>query len=133
MRLLVRSADGAILAASNTNGWQVPSFAQIVDVLGDAETYAWPNGDPTRCLWSGSAIIANPACQDLAADNARIADIESNIASATIGSNPPITFAQAKAMTLAQWNTWWGNNVTNAAQAIGALKWVTLIEIRKLM
>lgn len=65
------------------------------------------------------------------AESTRKSEIDGQIGTTTIGSNPAITFAQAKAMTIAQWNTWWGNNVTTAAQAIGALKWIALIVIRR--
>ena len=60
MKLLVRTATGEILAASNLGNWSVPSGMQIVDTFGDAETFAWPhNKGPTSSKWNGVTIVAN--------------------------------------------------------------------------
>jgi hypothetical protein len=62
MKLLVGSIARSINDASNLGAWQLPAGFEIVEVAGDAETYAWPNGAPTRCKLDGSnAVIADPA------------------------------------------------------------------------
>lgn len=107
------SRDGA----NKVNGlYAVPQPGYATELLadGDPEVNGYLNPPPTP-------------------EQVRLQDIDSNVAGATIGASPAITFAQAKAMTFAQWNTWWGNNVTTAAQAIVALKWIALIVIRKVL
>jgi hypothetical protein len=62
MKLLVHRTTRAIHDASNLGAWQVPPAFEVVEVPGDAETFAWPNGHPTRCLLDASgAIVGNPA------------------------------------------------------------------------
>jgi hypothetical protein len=60
------------------------------------------------------------------AEAARKSSIESAIASDT-------TVASLKAMTNAEFDTWWAANVTNAAQAINVLKRVTRVVIRRVL
>jgi hypothetical protein len=43
------------------------------------------------------------------------------------------TVAALKAMTNAEFDTWWAANVTNAAQAINVLKRVTRVVIRRVL
>lgn len=43
------------------------------------------------------------------------------------------TIASLKAMTNAEFDTWWAANVTNAAQAIGVLKRVTRVVLRRVL
>lgn len=43
------------------------------------------------------------------------------------------TIAQLKAMTAAEFDTWWAANVTTAAQAITVLKRIARLVIRKLL
>lgn len=62
MKLFVHTANRTIHAASNLGAWQVPEGFEVVAVPGDAETFAWPNGHPTRCkLDAANSIVANPA------------------------------------------------------------------------
>ena len=60
------------------------------------------------------------------AEEARKAGVD-----AAIGADA--TIAQLKAMTAAEFDTWWAANVTNAAQAINVLKRVTRVVIRRLL
>jgi chitodextrinase len=72
-----------------------------------------------------SALEAfDPATVD--ADEARQADIEAAIQGDS-------TVAALKAMTNAEFDTWWAANVTNAAQAINVLKRVTRVVIRRVL
>lgn len=43
------------------------------------------------------------------------------------------TLAQLKAMTSAEFDTWWSANVTNASQAIAVLKRLARLVIRRLL
>jgi hypothetical protein len=43
------------------------------------------------------------------------------------------TIAQLKAMTSAEFDTWWSANVTTAAQAINVLKRVTRVVLRRVL
>lgn len=66
----------------------------------------------------------NPAA--IPAKQVRDADIDTAIAGDSV-------VAQLKAMTTAEFDTWWAANVTTAAQAINVLKRVTRLVIRKLL
>jgi hypothetical protein len=66
----------------------------------------------------------NPAA--IPAKQVRDADMDTAIAGDTV-------VAQLKAMTSAEFDTWWAANVTNAAQAIGVLKRLARVVIRKLL
>jgi hypothetical protein len=45
----------------------------------------------------------------------------------------PKTIAELKAMSAAEYSAWFDQNVTTAAQAIGVLKRLTLVIIRRLL
>ena len=62
MKLLIHTQARTIHEASNLGGWQVPPGFEILDVPGDADTFSWPNGGPTRCVVdSGNSILPNPS------------------------------------------------------------------------
>lgn len=79
-----------------------------------------------QALWDAAAATI-PARQ---AEDARIADIDTQIAADTFG-NPAVTIHQLAAMSFADFNTWWNSNVTNAAQAIQVLKRLTYFTLRR--
>lgn len=64
--------------------------------------------------------------QAAAPERARAAAIDSAIAGDT-------TLAQLKAMTTDEFDTWWGANVTNLAQANTVLKRLARVVIRRLL
>lgn len=62
MKLLIHSINRTIHDASNLGAWQVPTDFEVVEVEGDAETFLWPNGGPTRCKVDVDlTIIPDPA------------------------------------------------------------------------
>lgn len=112
----------------------MPSFAIVVDFAGDADVYPWPNGDPCRCLWTGSAIVANPALADLAAINSRIATDESERVSCKQDASIIALINQTKA----EWISWVTANfpsITTAGERtrLGTLFWVVAIAVRRLV
>lgn len=78
--------------------------------------------------WSVVALDAATiaANQAAAVERERVEAIEGTIAADS-------TVAQLKAMTNAEFDTWWAANVTNAAQAINVLKRVARIVIRRVL
>lgn len=90
------------------DGVPVP-FTAEEEAARDAEEAAWSAEQPA-----------------LEAEAARKAAIEDVI-------QADATIAQIKAMTTAEFDTWWTANVTNAAQAINVLKRVTRVVIRRLL
>jgi hypothetical protein len=70
-------------------------------------------------------VIAGPQ-PDNRAELTRLSQVDS-----AIGNDS--TVASLKAMTNAEFDTWWAANVTNAAQAINVLKRVTRVVIRRLL
>lgn len=60
------------------------------------------------------------------ADDLRVAAIEATIAADT-------TLAQLKAMTNAEFDTWWASNITNSAQGNAALKRVARVVLRRVL
>ncbi len=72
------------------------------------------------------------AAQDAAeqAEAGRLAAIDAANAGFAFGGQ---TLAQLKAMTNAQFDTWWAANVTNAAQAIAVLKLVARALLRRVL
>ena len=61
MKLLIDKATGAILDASDLGAWQVPAFAEILDWSGNAESFVWPGGSPTRSQVTDGRVVSNPA------------------------------------------------------------------------
>lgn len=62
MRLLVHTVNRTIHDAQNTGTWQVPPGFEVVELEGDADTFPWPNGHPTRAMLDASGqVVANPA------------------------------------------------------------------------
>jgi hypothetical protein len=59
---LVDKRTRDILDASAVGNWQVPSFAEIVDFVGDAEAFPWPHPNgPSACRLVAGAVVANAA------------------------------------------------------------------------
>lgn len=63
--------------------------------------------------------------------DARLAAIDNSIAAGTIGSTQPATIAQLKAMSAAEYSTWFDANFGTAATLITLLKRLLLIVIRR--
>lgn len=63
---------------------------------------------------------------DLAAAQAKVASFDTAI-------NTDTLIQQFKAMSAAEFDAWWDGNVTNAAQAIGVLKRLCKIIIRRIL
>lgn len=82
-----------------------------------------PEEETARDAEEAAVAAAEPA---QAAEAARKAGID-----AAIGGDT--TIASLKAMTSAEYDTWWAANVTNAAQAIGVLKRVCRVVIRRVL
>ena len=76
MKLLIHATTREILDASNTGDWQVPAFAEVLDVVGDAESFAWPSGEAARCRLTVAGLVEAipgvPTKQD--ADDAAVLD-----------------------------------------------------------
>jgi hypothetical protein len=91
--------------------------------------------NPIRAYVQGDALPAEAAIDQaaIAADTIRENAIDSNIASTSVGAIQPATITQLQAMTVAQYGAWFDANFTTAAQAIGLLKRLTLIVIRRLL
>jgi hypothetical protein len=66
-------------------------------------------------------------------EDTRIAAIDGAIAANTFGTVTPKTVAELKAMSAAEYSAWFDLNVTTPAQAIGVLKRLTLVIIRRLL
>ena len=65
MKLLIRTSDRAIHDASDVGAWRAgqtpgdggyPVTLEVVDVPGKAETFAWPNGMPSRCRLAANGL-----------------------------------------------------------------------------
>lgn len=61
MKVLLNAATNAINDASNVGAWAAPEGFVIAEVDGDAETYQWPGGHPTRCVLVDGQIALSPA------------------------------------------------------------------------
>ena len=90
------------------NGVPTPMTAQE-EAARDAEEAAWLAGEPARV-----------------AERTRLESLDT-----AIGNDGVIQ--TLKSMTAAQFDTWWDANVTNAAQAIGVLKRLVKLVIRRLL
>lgn len=89
-------------------------------------------GDALPSLQSLSDPVAWQAMLDAqTSDATRLAAIDSAIAAATVGTVTPQTIAQLKAMTAAQFGTWFDANFTTAAQCIALLKALVRVLIRR--
>lgn len=81
-------------------------------------------------VWTQQWVVSNLSPEQVAekqaaaTEAARVAAVD-----AAIGSD--VVVASLKGMTNAQFDQWWGANVTNAAQAITVLKRIARIVIRK--
>jgi ABC-type methionine transport system permease subunit len=91
--------------------------------------------NPIRAYVVGDVIPVEAAIDQaaIAADTVRENAIDSNIAATSVGAIQPATITQLQAMTVAQYSAWFDANFTTAAQAIGLLKRLTLIVIRRLL
>jgi hypothetical protein len=98
----------------------------VVVIVAGNPVRAYVQGDPTP-----AEAFVDPAV--VAADTVRENAIDSNIASTSVGAVQPATILQLQAMTVAQYSAWFDANFTTAAQAIGLLKRLTLIVIRRLL
>lgn len=95
MYVLVERATRKVLDASNAVPWAVdPERSDVVDIAGaDENTYAWPNGDRTRCLCSEAGeITGDPAWVDV--DDLRDAYVAAK--AAIVEFNATSTLATAK-------------------------------------
>lgn len=125
-----------------------PTGLQELIEIGEGGNYF----DPTRVLWderadgelppitlggmarSGNALVFSQAVMNataavrapIDAEAQRKAAIETAIANDT-------TIASLKAMSNADFDTWWAANVTNLAQALGLLKRLTRVVIRRVL
>lgn len=90
-------------------------------------------GNPIIAYQQGDAIPAGALVDPAAilADNTRYNAIDNSIATSTIGSVTPKTVAELKAMDVATYSAWFDANFTTAAQAIGLLKRLMLVIIRR--
>ena len=55
--------NGTTINAASDVPPQKPAGFSVVETPGDVETYNWPNGEASRCLYVDGAIVANPAHQ----------------------------------------------------------------------
>lgn len=109
--LVVRDAQGRCVGCGPNDG----EYAPTVPTGGTTELSAvWVPVDPTP-------------------EDTRLAAIDSSIAANTFGTVTPKTLAELKAMSAAEYSAWFDQNVTSAAQAIGVLKRLTLVIIRRLL
>ncbi len=67
------------------------------------------------------------------ADASRLQSIDDAISSTSIGQVQPATIAQLKAMTNAQFSSWFDANFTTAAQAIALLKALSRVIVRRVL
>lgn len=101
-----------------------------------AEAAAVPNvvmivaSSPPVAYQQGDALPAY-AVVDNAADNVRLSGLDNAINTGTVGTVTPETAVQLKAMTWAQYSTWFDANFTTAAQCIALLKVVLLVLVRR--
>lgn len=70
-------------------------------------------------------VLAGPQ-RDNTAELARLSAVDQAIATDS-------TVSSLKAMTNAEFDTWWAANVTNAAQAINVLKRIARVVIRRVL
>lgn len=63
----------------------------------------------------------------------RIVNIEQGFRAGTVGTIQPATIQELKDMTQAEYNAWFTANFTTAAQALGLLRRITLLIIRRLL
>lgn len=83
-------------------------------------------------LWLAAGNVPLP--QDgPTADQIRLLSVDSSISSASYGTVQPATVLQLKAMDNVAFDTWFGANITTSAQAIGLLKLLTRIIVRRLL
>jgi hypothetical protein len=63
VKLLIHAETRAIRDASNEGVWPPFEGMAVVEIPGDADTYPWPNGAPSRCrvTASGDAVEPDPA------------------------------------------------------------------------
>ena len=98
---------------------------RLKDKFPDAFAYDNAANTPLRDLWiKGQTITVVPVVKTT--EELRLEELESIIKADTIVNS-------FKTMTNAQFDTWWDANVTNAAQAIGVLKRLTKLVIRRLL
>jgi hypothetical protein len=92
-------------------------------------------GNPIRAYVQGDALPAEAVHRSSRYRGRHVREnaIDSNIASTSVGAIQPATILQLQAMTVAQYSAWFDANFTTAAQAIGLLKRLTLIVIRRLL
>jgi hypothetical protein len=57
MKVLINKVTRAIHAVDDLGAWQVPDFCEVVDVAGDAQTFAWPSGDAMLCQVVNGAVV----------------------------------------------------------------------------
>lgn len=87
----------------------------------------WIQADSPKIgdTWDGSAFTTPPIDPAVIAEAARITELDDTVQNDT-------TIGSLKAMTKSEFDAWWSANVTNAAQAIGVLKRLARIVIRRL-
>ena len=105
--------------------------------LGAGESfYVFPPGDsgdlPTvqQCSDQAAWQAKVDAEAALAAKNA---SLDTAMGAATYGTIQPATLAQLRAMNNAAYGAWFDANFTNAAQALGLLKLLTRIILRRVL
>jgi hypothetical protein len=107
---------------------KLPATATDITVLPES---AIPASREHRELWAfnqdKTAVIVPAAAAAIKdAEQARQAEIDSTIAADSV-------IASIKAMSSAEYDAYWAANVTNAAQAIGVLKRVVRVLVRRVL
>lgn len=113
-------------------GWFLDADNRAALGIVEVPDPVWPDPDLYTASQNpdGSLTITARTAEDLAAraaaaaDQARQAAINQAVVADTV-------VAQLKAMTNAEFDTWWAANVSTAAQAITVLKRITRIVLRR--
>ena len=98
----------------------------VIAIEAGTRPKAWQQGDTLP-----SHMTIDQA--QVAAEQARADDIDASIATTTIGGAQPATVAQLKAMTRAEYATWFDANFTTLATCVALLRRLTLIVIRRVL
>jgi hypothetical protein len=109
--IVVRDAAGHCVGCGQNDGEYAPQV---------------PAGGTTEI--SALYVPVDPTPEDT-----RLAAIDGAIATNTFGTVAPKTIAELKAMSAAEYSAWFDLNVTTPAQAIGVLKRLALVIIRRLL
>jgi hypothetical protein len=132
---VVRIATGVV---ENVIKRGLPSpYQHVVEDAAPPEGCAWIEHDKAGPGWrlvNGELVSDQPppSAEELA-ESARVTEIEDSIKAATYGTTQPATLPQLKAMTNAEYSTWFDANFDTAAKIIGLVKRLTLVIIRRVL